>query len=130
MEWPTLVAVNLRKEIKMGQYLINLTQSLIKSNHYDELASVIGNRTITENIMMHLLVNDIAKMRPETLGKIMCAFEIGDVMTTSKEISKYVGFNGDCEEMLRRLVAFCLASLIRDRLANTCVGDMPPFTRG
>jgi len=103
------------------QYLINLTNHLIGKNRYDELFKFINNPDkFIGHAKIALEYGDVHDMSPETLGKIMCAFEIGDVMATKKELFDEILFNGSCEDFLREFVSLCLAYFIRDRLTGEC----------
>lgn len=99
----------------MRRYVVNLTNHLIGTNRYRELFSAIKSRDkFLQYVKLDLYTGDVRNMSPETLGKIMCSFEFGDVMASKDDLS--VGFAGDCEEMLRELVSLCLAYVIRDRI--------------
>lgn len=103
----------------MRRYIQNLTSNLIGKNRYADLKLRIRSR---DKFLLHirrdLESSDVRDMKPETLGKIMCAFDIGDVMASKKDLFERVHFSGDCEEMLREMVALCLAYAICDRLAE------------
>ena len=111
----------------MRKYIVNLTSHLIRTNHYDEIFDEIGNQNeFIRHIKFDLLCGDVRKMSAETLGKIMCSFEIGDVIADKNDLFNGVSFGGNCEEMLRELVCLCLAYAIyqrhdEDRLAGTGV---------
>jgi hypothetical protein len=106
----------------MTKYLVNLTNNLIAKNHFDFHSDGFrnGREGIWNDFLTHVKVtlefDDVAKMNSETLGRIMCEFEVGDVMASKKELLGGVTFSGDCGDMLRGLVALCLAFAIRDRL--------------
>lgn len=101
----------------MRQYIQNLTDNLIGKNRYDDIRKRIQDSAkFLEHVQHDLEAGDVRDMRPETLGKIMCSFDIGDVMASKKEITERMHFAGDCEEMLRELVSLCLAYAIRDRV--------------
>jgi hypothetical protein len=101
----------------MRQYIENLTTNLINKNRFDLVFKKIKDQNRFINfVSMDLQACDISQMNPETLGKIMCSFEIGDVMASKQEIFNGVDFSGDCEEMLREIVSTCLAYKISDRL--------------
>ena len=101
----------------MRQYIVNLTGNLIGKNNYDALAQKIGlTDKFIEHVKSDLEAKDVRKMSPETLGRVMCSLEVGDVMATKEQLCRSVHFAGDCEEMLRELLSLCLAYAIRDRL--------------
>lgn len=106
----------------MREYIVNLTDDLISKNRYDALdLGLRGDRNphladLVYHVKLDLESGDFRKMNPETLGRIMANFEIGDVLVGKKELLEQLHFSGDCEEFLRELVAPCLAYVIRDRL--------------
>mgnify|MGYP001593456382 CR=1 FL=1 len=113
----------------MSPYIVNLTNHLIDKNDFDEVFCHIGFcidslDDFVKHVKINLLHGDVKDMSPGTLGKIMCALEIGDVATTHP--GKEVLFAGDCGEMLRELVSLCLAYVIRDRLNPSKMAD-PEF---
>lgn len=110
----------------MRQYIVNLTNHLISKNRYDQIFYKIGNSDeFVRHVKLDLDSDDVQSMSPETLGKIMYSFEIGDVMANKEELFNGVSFSGDCEEMLRELVSLCLAYAIRDRLNDRCPTGVP-----
>ena len=116
----------------MEQYIVNLTDDLIRRNHYDRVRPerMLGNRVrFVERVKDELETGDIRKMNPETLGRILCSLHIGDVMAAKQEIIGSLHFAGDCEDLLRELVATALAFVIRDRLDPTMpeMSDIPPY---
>lgn len=99
----------------MREYIVNLTNNLIGKNRYDEIFRRMDNRNeFLTHVKFDLDSGDVRDMTPETLGKIMCSFEIGDVL--SSHPGKEVTFSGDCEDFLRETVSLCLAYAIRGRL--------------
>jgi len=117
----------------MREYIQNLTNNLIAKNHYDQVdLRLRGEQNYPNNLVDHikwdLAAGDVRKMNPETLGKIMANFEIGDVMASKKELLvDNLGFAGDCEDLLRELVALCLAFVIRDRLDHSDMNHVPSY---
>lgn len=99
------------------QYIQNLFDFLTNKNRFKE---AVGRFTNSEDfinyIRVQLLYGDLERMKPETLGKIMGAFEVGSVLTTKKEIMKHVTYAGNCGDMLREIVASCLAHAIGNKL--------------
>ena len=109
----------------MREYIVNLTNNLIGKNRYDEIYRRLGNKDeFLKHVRLDLEADDVRTMSPEKLGQIMCAFEIGDVL--SAHPGKEVTFSGDCEELLREIVSICLAYAIRSRLDE---GSRTPYTR-
>ncbi len=104
----------------MREYIKNLTDNLISKNRYDEvdlrLRAESSLTSLVEYVKVDLEAGDVKNMNPETLGRIMANFEIGDVMASKADIVEWIHFNGDCEDLLRELVALCLAFVIKDRL--------------
>ena len=116
---------------KGREYIKNLTNHLIDTHHYDdEVWSRSNTRTsFPRHVALDLEANDIRDMSPETLGRILCSLEIGNVMASKNELFCALHFAGDCEEMLRELVALCLAYVIRDRLYPPAISNLPPYRR-
>ena len=106
----------------MRKYIVDLTNNLIRKHRLEEFVRKLhtrgGEESQREVVLGRLAgileISEISEMRPETLGKILCSFEIGDVM--AKNPFEGICFSGDVEESLRQLVARCLAYVIRDRL--------------
>lgn len=101
----------------MREYIVNLTNNLIRKNRYDELFTKMNNPSeFLTHVTLELESLDVHDMNPEKLGIIMCSFETGDVMAGKQELLGSLNFSGDCEETLRQFVALCLAFVIRERL--------------
>lgn len=114
----------------MKEYIKNLTTGLISTHCYDELSKRIPDRAdFLQHVKIDLEAGDIGKMRPETLGKIMAALDIGDVMASKEELFGGVHFSGNCEDLLRELVALCLAYVIRDRMDDQQKSLVAPYQR-
>ena len=112
----------------MSPYILDLTSHLIKKNRYgDLLQHNLDSHALLSHIQLDLESGDVRDMNPATLGKIMTAFEIGDVMASKEDLFRQVHFTGDCEDLLRQMISTCLAYAIRDRLqaqdkvASACV---------
>lgn len=106
-------AGNLR-EIKMSdkkkEYIQNLTRELISTNAFGITFQTCATmKDFIKHAKEQLLHKSVREMNPATLGKIMGAFEIGDVLASKQELLGDLFFGGDCEELLRELVATCLA---------------------
>ena len=101
----------------MREYIVNLTNNLIRKNRYDELFTRMNNPSeFLTHVTFELESQDVHAMNPEKLGAIICSLEIGDVMAGKQELLGSLNFSGDCEETLRQFVALCLAYVIRERL--------------
>lgn len=109
-----------------SKYIQDLVTNLIGKNHFDKFYG--DEDSLLYTIKEILLSDDVRLMRPETLGRIMCSFEIGEVMSAHpiKELGE-LGFNGDCEDLLRELVSLCLAHVIRDRLLEAGSEEPDPL---
>jgi hypothetical protein len=114
----------------MEQYIVNLTGNLIGKHHFDDAKKILTDAdAFLNHIQLELLLDDVKYMVPATLGEILCSFGIGEVMAS--HLGKEVGFAGDCEGMLRELVARALAYVIRDRLDETRPNqNVPSYVRG
>ena len=100
----------------MQQYIVNLTDNLIGTHRYAALSKLMKRERFFEHVKDELEQEDVRKMAPETLGRIMCSLEIGDVMLGKQELLGSLHFCGDCGDLLREAVSVALASVIRDRL--------------
>lgn len=102
----------------MRKYIVDLTDQLIGRNGYDRPPfNLLNHSQFVQCIKEDLwLGGDVSEMNPETLGKIMGSLEIGDVVASKAELLGALSFSGSCEDLLRELVALCLAFVIRDRL--------------
>jgi hypothetical protein len=122
-----------RKEIRVQQYIVNLTDHLIgKYRYYDYLVCATPPWDwirFSERIKNDLETDEVRKMNPETLGRIMCSLEIGDVLIGKAELLHGLHFCGDCGDLLREMVSVCLARIIRDRLdpASDGLSSIPPY---
>jgi len=114
----------------MRPYIVNLTDNLIGKYRLDDVFKRMGDRDeFLEHVRFDLESIDVKDMKPETLGKIMCSFEVGDVAAVKRELFQEVSFAGDCGEMLRELVALCLAYVIRERLEPITERGIAPYCR-
>jgi hypothetical protein len=113
----------------MRPYIVNLTNNLIGKNRFDRVPMYLPGRPLIEWVKEELQIGDVADMSPETLGRIMGSLQIGDVMASKAELLGDLHFGGDCEGMLRELVAICLAYAIAGRLesAETRMKDIPAY---
>lgn len=101
----------------MREYIVNLTNNLIRKNRYDELFTKMNNPSeFLAHVTFELESQDVHAMNPEKLGTIICSLETGDVMASKQELLGPLNFSGDCMETLRQFVALCLAYVIRERL--------------
>jgi hypothetical protein len=103
---------------KMTPYIVNLTNTLIDKHRFDVL---FCNREdympdFTEMVAEILSADDIRQMNPETLGRILGSMETGDVIASKQELKERLYFGGDLGEMLRSMVAVCVAYVITSRL--------------
>jgi hypothetical protein len=109
---------------KKTQYIVNLTNDLITRNRYDG----VPKKDFLEVVADDLERRDVAKMNPATLGKILCSIESGDVLIGKAELLGALHFSGDCDRLLRELVARVLAQVIKDRLENEQRSTLPLYT--
>ncbi|MBI1957081.1 MAG: hypothetical protein HYS44_01315 [Candidatus Niyogibacteria bacterium] len=117
----------------MRPYIKNLTDNLIGKHRFDDAFKRESDRDeFLRQVQFDLENIDVNDMKPETLGKIMCSFEVGDVMAAKEHLAQGIHFAGDCGEMLRELVALCLAYAIRERLEESEYehgSPVPPYRR-
>lgn len=115
----------------MRPYIVNLTNNLIGKHDYDRLSKRMDRLNFFEHVKDGLEVHDVEEMTPETLGRILCSLEIGDVIASKADLLDGLHFGGDCEAMLRELVATCLAYAIAGRLDadDIRMNDIPAYRR-
>lgn len=93
-----------------ADYIANLTRDLAGRNHFGmSLEKLETREAFIAFAQTQLCGGDVGKMNPATLGRIMCSFEIGDVLASKEELCMRITFAGNCEDLLRELVATCLA---------------------
>jgi hypothetical protein len=111
----------------MTPYIKNLTNNLIGKHRFDEFfRRRIGKTSFIDSVRIMLETADVRVMNPETLGRVLCSLEIGDVMLGKKELFGGLHFSGDPGETLREMVAACLAQVIHDRLDPSMTGSQIP----
>jgi len=114
----------------MRPYIVNLTNNLIGSNRYYDLVSRFADKySFIKHVALDLGSGDVKDMSPETLGKIMCSFEVGDVLASRRELFQSTHFCGDCDDFLRQLVALCLAYAIGERFNPGGNSDVPLYKK-
>jgi hypothetical protein len=115
----------------MGPYIKRLTGNLIGKNNYDDvLRRCQTKQEFINHVKVDLESGDVEEWTPETLGRVMCSFEDGEVLVT--HLGKEVHFTGNCGTMLREMVSLALAHLIHDRLVPQDPKNprrIPPFKR-
>lgn len=111
----------------MRTYIINLTNHLIRKNHFDEVFHKISRTEFVKFVKNDLVVGDVHTMSPQKLGEIMCSFDIGDVLIGRTDLLEHTHFAGDCEELLRDLVSACLAYAILGRLDDPRETGIPSY---
>lgn len=118
----------------MREYIVNLTNNLIGKHRFDIVA--LRHRhsrrdTLVGKVKERIEIGDVANMSHETLGRIMGSLEIGDVMASKQDLFSQVHFAGDCGDLLRELVALCLAYAITARLDHDDIrmNDIPAYRR-
>jgi hypothetical protein len=103
----------------MREYIANLTDNLIgKHNYYvayQRIHDREGRKSFIDHVKLDISDNDVLSMNPETLGKIMCAFESEEVNEIDR---RQFDFEGDCGKFLRESVSLCLAHAIYCRLES------------
>lgn len=126
----------MRDLLQRQEYIVNLTNHLIQKNKYEDVFFQMNHPHYTattkkefiEYVKRNLeLGGDVSKMSPTKLGEILCTFEIGDVSVSKKTLFENLHFTGDCEELLRELVSFCLANVIYDRIYPGSYSNLPKW---
>ena len=108
----------------MTPYIINLTDQLIRTHHFDSIAEEIK---VKDSFLQHVqlsLAEPIKKFTGETLGKIIFSFEDGD-----PGYRLNFSFSGLCGKALRALAVECLALTICERIKPAPSSTVPPFKR-
>jgi hypothetical protein len=101
----------------MTEYIDRLTDELIGKHKFHIISKEITSRQEHFNyIRLTIRYDDIGRMRPETLGRVMGDLAQGEVAANKEDLLKHVAFIGDCKNFLCELVAVCLAYVIQDRL--------------
>ncbi|MEJ0053939.1 MAG: hypothetical protein WDN10_04435 [bacterium] len=109
----------------MRKYIEDLTNDLIRRNRFDQVYDQpypedyqLGKRHLfLHQIFPGLLAGDVAKMSPETLGKIMGALEQDEAfMVLPQEMIEFAKTWSSPVECLRKVVAYFLSSVIYERL--------------
>lgn len=101
----------------MNAHIEHLTSTLIRKHRLDIFAEQVESWDVFIKLVKERLEqNDVRAMSPKKLGIIMCSLEIGDVMAGKQELLSHAFFGGDCGDLLRSLVAACLAYVIKERL--------------
>ncbi len=104
----------------MRRYIQHLTDDLICKRDFDRVRKHLTTGLVFFNYVRNdLLVGPIQKMKPDTLGGIMCALEPGDVLASKEDLFEHLQFSGDGANLQRQLVALCLTFVICDRLDPT-----------
>ncbi len=118
----------------MDKYLIDLTNDLIRRNHYPDLVERMkanSDTKVREFIRSDLEVDALspAKMSPAGIGRIIGALGYMDVQLSKEAFFKDLHFSGDPSETFREMAANCLAAIIYYRLrpdADT-IKYIPPY---
>jgi len=97
------------------KYIDNLMDDLIRRNHLRVFWDSAPTDYEFVKFAMRILSPEFAIMRPETLGRIMASFEVGQVLTKKDELFSHLDFNGDCEDLQRDLTALCFAYAVKER---------------
>lgn len=100
----------------MNQYIVNLTDNLIGRHRLDERFRRTSKSSFVTQVTDILEFDDVKKMNPETLGRVLCSLETGDVAAGKSDLFSRLHFSGDPGETLRELVSICLAYVIHSRL--------------
>lgn len=112
----------------MREYIVNLTNNLIGKFRYHEMFHRMSSKEeFISHVQHDLAITDVADMSAETLGRILCNLKSGDVWAGKKDLIDRLHFNGDYEDLLRELVAICLAYVIKERVDPQSVVNVPPY---
>lgn len=111
----------------MRQYIVSMTDNFIGKYKLDVMAARFSRAEFIKAVTFDLEIAEVNSMRPETLGRILCAFELGDVLVSKEELSEGSFFAGSCENMLRSMVALTLAHAIWNRLQPNRLDTVPGY---
>lgn len=128
----------------MDGYILNLTNTLISANDFDKLyEKIVGSDEQREQEMfdvrrfqflrsayLRLLTGAVARMKPETLGKIMGSLSKQEVSVVLDEVDEMTMFSREQkgpDDTLRDLTALCLAYIIEERLRPEPRKGIPPY---
>ncbi len=101
----------------MTEYIDRLTDELIGKHKLHIISKEITTRQEHFNyIRLTIRHDDIDRMRPETLGRVMGDLTQGEVEANKEDLLRHVAFIGDCKNFLCELVAVCLTYVIQERL--------------
>jgi hypothetical protein len=115
-----------------SEYLVRLTDQIIQQGGYVYLRrSIYANDAegFRGHIKDDMFLTPVKDMNPQTLGKIMGSFGPYQVLASHDELFAKVRFMGDCENVLRELVAACLSYFIRDRFNPERAQYVPQYTK-
>lgn len=114
----------------MKPYIKNLTTELIRKGRYDLFYDHTPGQAEFRNFVSDdLECGAVRDMTPETLGRIMCAFETGDIAATKEQIFSQVHFAGNPGDMFREMVALMLAYVIWERLYDGPEANLTRYER-
>jgi len=116
----------------MDQHIVHLTDYLISKHGFDNLGEVQStprSRTqFIKHVAIHLEAGELQKMKPSKLGEILGELKLGDMDVSREDLLVNVHFAGDCLNLLRSLVASCLAHVIYERLFHSGA-QIPPYMK-
>jgi hypothetical protein len=114
----------------MVEYITNLTNNLIGTRNYDDLRERLpDDHMFLQHVMLDLKTCFVVELNYKALGRIMCSLTNDEVGVIPDQMRAAIRYNGDCSEVLRDLVSFCLAHVILHRLSDDRPKGIPGWTR-
>lgn len=100
----------------MREYIVNLTNNLIGEHQFDSMMANLTNEgEFILQASRELLIQNVSRMSPETLGRILCELDGADI---NPGVHFELSVNKKCERSMRILVSGLLAQSIYNRLSG------------
>ncbi len=111
------------------QYLVDLTDGLIKKNRYVEMRQNLGYKKehFLTHVKVHLAISDVADMNPETQGRILSV--INQLPVESEKFFGGLRYSMSGKELLLDMVSLALAHVIFMRIDGESLSrrGLPPY---
>jgi hypothetical protein len=114
---------------KVGSYIERLTDNVIGTHRYYELADRLSPDEFASHIELDLEIKEVIAMTSQTRARIICdlgdeSFLALDRRSRERERQAMTG-----EERIREMAVLCLVYVIRERLYPTAATKIPPYRR-
>ncbi len=105
------------KEIKMSVYIENLTNDIIRKHHLVRIFNRTNNEEFLNYVVLGIRYEEVVKMSPQTLGRIMCSINSDDIPFKDRDsLWSRARMHDNTTDLLRDLVCLSLAYVIRKRM--------------